>query len=284
MQIGVVFPQTEISPDPAVVREYAQRAEALGFTHILAYDHVLGADTRTRPGWNGAYALGDQFHEVFVLFGYLAGLTARIGFVTGVLILPQRQTVLVAKQAAEVQLLSHGRFRLGIGVGWNPVEFEALGEDFTNRGERSAEQIAVLRRLFSEESVTYHGRWHHIEAAGINPLPERPVPIWVGGYSDRTLRRIAELGDGWICARRPDDTTKSLLETLRSDVRAAGREGQVGLEGVAYYAGDMDELRRQVEGWRELGADYLAISTMRAGLEGREHIDLLERLREAVPS
>ncbi|HZU11360.1 MAG TPA: LLM class F420-dependent oxidoreductase [Chloroflexota bacterium] len=282
MQTGLVFPQTEISPDPRVVRDYAQRAEELGFTHILAYDHVLGADTRSRPGWTGAYALEDQFHEVFVLFGYLAGLTESIGLVTGVLVLPQRQTGLVAKQAAEVQILSRGRFRLGIGIGWNAVEYEALGEDFSTRGARSAEQIEVLRRLFAEESVTYEGRWHHIEAAGLNPLPEQPIPIWIGGYADRTLRRIARLADGWICARRPDDRTRAMLETLRGYVAEAGRQEQVGVEGIAYYRGDLDELRHQVEGWRELGVEYLSIDAMRAGLQGREHIELLERLREVV--
>ena len=166
MRIGVTFPQTEITADPVVVRDYAQAADSLGYSHILAYDHVLGADIAERPNWRGPYNHRTLFHEPFVLFAYLAGLTQRIEFVTGVIILPQRQTALVAKQAAEVDVLSGGRLRLGIGVGWNEVEYQALNENFADRGKRSEEQITVLRALFTQESVTFHGRWHHIDAAG----------------------------------------------------------------------------------------------------------------------
>ena len=199
MQIGVIFPQTEIGTDPIAVRDYAQAAESLGYQHLVAYDHVMGANADSRPGWSGAYRHTDQFYEPFVLFGYLAAATQRIELVTGILILPQRQTALVAKQSATVDILSGGRLRLGIGIGWNDVEYEALGENFHDRGRRSEEQIEVLRSLWTQESVTVQARWHRITDAGINPLPsQRPIPIWFGGRADRVLRRIARYGDGWF--------------------------------------------------------------------------------------
>ena len=196
MRIGVIFPQIEIGSDPAAIRDYAQAAEELGYHYLLAFDHVLGANSASRPGWRG-YRHTDMFHEPFVLFGYLAGVTKNIELTTGVLILPQRQTALVAKQAASLDIVSGGRLRLGIGIGWNPVEYEALGEDFHNRGLRSEEQIEVLRALWTQELVTYDGKWHGITDAGLNPLPvQQPIPIWFGGSSDLVLQRIARLGDG----------------------------------------------------------------------------------------
>ncbi|MGH2443796.1 MAG: LLM class F420-dependent oxidoreductase, partial [Chloroflexota bacterium] len=211
MRIGVTFPQTEITADPIAVRDYAQAAEELGYSHVLAYDHVVGADRSTRPDWRGPYDLHTMFHEVLVLFGYLAAITRRLELVSGVLILPQRQTVLVAKQVAEIDVLSGGRLRLGIGVGWNDVEYQALGEDFHNRGRRSEEQIAVLRELLSKESVTFHGRWHTVEAAGINPMPvQRPIPIWIGGSSEVTLRRVARIGDGWFPQMPPAEARRMI--------------------------------------------------------------------------
>ena len=178
MKLGVVFPQTEIGADPVAVRDYVQAAESLGYDHMIAYDHVLGANAASRPGWEGTYQHTDMFHEPFVLFGYLAGITRSIEFVTGIVILPQRQTVLVAKQAAEVDVLSGGRLRLGIGIGWNAIEYEALGEDFHNRGRRSEEQIELMRALWTQELVTYEGRWHKVTDAGLNPLPaRRPIPV-----------------------------------------------------------------------------------------------------------
>src|SRR5579885_1964305 len=215
MRIGVVFPQTEIGSDPGVVREYAQAAEGMGYSHLLAYDHVLGADTATRPGWRGPYTSETQFHEPFVLFGYLAGLTRTLELVTGIIILPQRQTALVATQAAEVDVLSGGRLRLGVGIGWNQVEYEGLNERFSNRGARLEEQIEVLRALWSETSITYTGRWHTIDHAGINPLPvQRPIPIWIGATADAALRRAARLADGWFPQRPPDDQARAMMERL----------------------------------------------------------------------
>ncbi len=286
MRIGVTFPQNEITADPMAVRDYAQAAEGLGYTHLLAYDHVVGADTTNRPDWRGPYTHRSLFHEPFVLFGYLAGVTTRLEFVPGVIILPQRQTVLVAKQSAEVDVLTGGQFRLGIGVGWNEVEYEALSENFRNRGKRSEEQIAVLRALFTDEVVTFHGKWHHIEAAGLNPMPvQRPIPIWIGGSSEATLKRVGEMGDGWFPQRAPDETAREMVEKTREYARAAGRDpGAIGFEARVSIAGTTpDEWARQVEGWREIGATHLTVNTMKAGLNSpREHIDAIRRFKEAV--
>src|SRR4051812_2145062 len=190
VRLGVVFPQVEVGADPGGVRAFAQAAEELGYDHLLAYVHVLGADTTDRPDWPGPYRAEDQFHEIFVLFGYLAAVAPGLELVAGVLVLPQRQTALAAKQAAEIDLLTGGRFRLGVGLGWNYVEFEALGEDFTNRGRRSEEQIEVMRRLWTEPVVDFEGTWHRIPRAGINPLPvQRPIPVWIGASAEPALRR-----------------------------------------------------------------------------------------------
>ncbi len=287
MRIGVTFPQNEITADPIAVRDYAQAAEGLGYTHLLAYDHVIGADISNRPNWRpGGYTHESLFHEPFVLFGYLAGITTHLEFVPGVIILPQRQTVLVAKQAAEVDLLTGGQFRLGIGIGWNEVEYEALNENFGNRGKRSEEQIAVLRALFTEEVVTYHGKWHHIEAAGLNPMPvQRPIPIWIGGTAEAALKRVGEIGDGWFPQRAPDDTAREMVERMREYARAAGRDPRtIGVEARVSIADTTpDEWVRQVEGWRALGATHLAVNTMKAGLSSpQEHIDAIRRFKEAV--
>ncbi|HLE81312.1 MAG TPA: LLM class F420-dependent oxidoreductase, partial [Dehalococcoidia bacterium] len=194
MQLGVVFPQTEIGADPGGVRNYVQAVEQMGYAHLAIYDHVLGADPTNRPDWRGPYTSKTLFHEPMVLFGYLAALTQRLELVTSIIILPQRQTALVAKQAAEIDVLAQGRFRFGVGIGWNQVEYEALGEDFHNRGRRMEEQIAVLRALWTQEVVTFEGKWHRITEAGINPLPvQRPIPIWMGGGAEPVLQRIARL-------------------------------------------------------------------------------------------
>ncbi len=285
MRIGVTFPQTEITADPVAVRDYAQAAEDLGYSHLLAFDHVLGADTTNRPDWRGPYTMDTLFHEPLVLFGYLSAITTRLEFVTGILILPQRQTVLVAKQAAEVDILSGGRFRLGIGIGWNEVEYQALNEEFRTRGKRSAEQIEVLRALFTQRSVTFHGRWHHIEAAGLNPMPvQRPIPIWLGGGSEATLRRVAAIGDGWFPQVRPEQA-KEAVEKLHGYVRAAGREpSSVGIESRVSIANSTpDNWARAVETWRAAGATHLAVNTMNAGLTSpQQHIDAIKRFKEAV--
>jgi probable F420-dependent oxidoreductase len=286
MRIGVTFPQNEITADPVAVRDYAQAAEGLGYTHLLAYDHVLGADITNRPNWGDRYTQHSLFHEPFVLFGYLAGVTSNLEFVPGVIILPQRQTALVAKQAAEVDVLTGGKFRLGIGVGWNDVEYQALGENFKNRGKRSEEQIAVLRALFTDEVVTFHGQWHHIEAAGLNPMPvQRPIPIWIGGSSEVTIRRVARIGDGWFPQMPPGDHAEQMLAQLRDATRDAGRDPDaIGIEARVSIGGkNSDDWAREVEGWRKLGATHLSVNTMKAGLHSpQEHIDAIRRFKEAV--
>lgn len=288
MRLGVVFPQTEIGSDPVVIRDYAQTAEQLGFRHILAYDHVIGANTASRPGWRPPYTYRDPFHEPLILFAHLAGLTKTIELVTGVIILPQRQTVLLAKQAAEVDVLSGGRLRLGIGIGWNPVEYEALGENFKNRGVRSEEQVEVLRQLWTRELVTFTGRWHKIVDAGINPLPvQRPIPIWFGGSDDRALRRLARLGDGWFPLLGPDEKCRALIEAIRGYAKEAGRDpSAIGIEGrISYGEGTPEAWLKELEAWRKLGATHVSFNTMKAGLPSpRDHIEAIRRFQAATAS
>lgn len=284
MQIGVTFPQTEIGADPAAVREYVQAVESLGYSHIVAYDHVLGADITHRPGWTD-YTHRDMFHEPFVLFGYLAALTP-LELVTAVIILPQRQTALVAKQAAEVDILTGGNFRLGVGVGWNPVEFEALGMNFHTRGRVIEEQVEVMRLLWRQEVVTYKGKYHTITEAGLNPLPVgRSIPVWMGGRKDALLRRVARMADGWFPQEPPDDKMRETLERLRGYIREAGRDpSTVGIEArMSTKTGNLDEWVRQTEAWRALGATHISINTMGAGYKSlAEHIDALRRYKAAV--
>lgn len=287
MRIGVTFPQNEITADPIAVRDYAQAAEGLGYAHLLAYDHVIGADITARPDWRpGAYTIDSLFHEPFVLFGYLAGLTQLLEFVSGVIILPQRQTVLVAKQAVEVDVLSGGRFRLGVGVGWNAVEYEALNERFADRGKRSEEQIALLRRLFTERSVTFAGQHHTVNAAGLNPMPvQRPIPIWIGGSVEATLKRVAAIGDGWFPQMLPGPEAADAVARLRAYTQAAGRDPvSIGIEArVSIGKKSPDDWRREVEGWREIGATHLTVNTMNAGLaDPQAHIAAIRRFWEAV--
>ncbi|HET8564526.1 MAG TPA: LLM class F420-dependent oxidoreductase, partial [Candidatus Binatia bacterium] len=262
-----------------------QTAEDLGYDHILAYDHVIGANPASRPGWSPPYTYRDAFHEPFVLFGYLAGLT-KLELVTGILILPQRQTVLVAKQAAEVDVLSGGRLRLGVGIGWNPVEYEALGENFKNRGRRSEEQIEVMRALWTRELVTFQGRWHKITDAGINPLPvQRPIPIWFGGSDDKVLRRLARLGDGWFPLMAPDDKCRASIEKIRSYAREAGRDPtSIGIEGrIMIGQRSPEDWRKETSSWKELGATHVTVNTMKAGLTSPTgHLEAIRRFQEAI--
>lgn len=286
MRIGVVFPQTEIGTDPAVVREFSQAAEQLGYHHILAYDHVLGANPASRPDWRPPYTHQSAFHEPFVLFGYLAGVTKTIELVTGVLILPQRQTALVAKQAAAVDVLSGGRLRLGVGIGWNPVEYEALGESFNDRGQRSEEQVELLRLLWTNELVSFEGRWHKISDAGINPLPvQRPIPIWFGGGHNRVLRRLARLGDGWFPQLPPDENCRAAIEKIAAYAREASRDPKtIGIEGrMTIDAESADTWQRQIQAWKQVGATHLSVNTMKAGLGNpAAHIDAIRSFREAT--
>jgi probable F420-dependent oxidoreductase len=267
VNIGVVFPQTEIGADPAAVRAYAMGAEELGFTHLLAYDHVLGADPAVHEGWNGPYDVSTTFHEPLVLFGYLAALTS-LELVTGIIILPQRQTALVAKQAAEVDLLTGGRFRLGVGLGWNAVEYEALGKRFSDRGLRVSEQVTLLRRLWTERSVTHDGA-ERVTGAGLAPLPvQRPIPVWFGAQSRRAYVRAGQLGDGWFPQVPPGpglDEAKSVVEQAAIE---AGRDpAALGMEGrVSWGDGGAGQLAERVGSWQDAGATHVSVSTMNAGL------------------
>lgn len=285
MERGIVFPQYEIGNDPAAIRDFAQAAEALGFTHLLIYDHVLGAD-RDRPGgFNGPYDKDTAFHEPLVTLGYLAGQTTSIELVTAVLILPQRQAALVAKQAAQVDVLSGGRLRLGIGIGWNDVEYEALGEDFRTRGRRQEEQVQLMRQLWAHDVVDFTGRWHRVTRAGINPRPARGVPIWFGGSAPALADRIARLGDGWIPIMGPTDDAAAMIAAIRERALAHGRDpGSLGVQAQAQVrGGNPERWARHATAWRDLGATHLAIGTMNAGCTTvDEHIAAAEAWKAAI--
>lgn len=284
MEIGAVFPQSEIGNDPIAIRDFAQAVEGLGCTHLLLYDHVLGADRNRPGGFNGPYDKDTPFHEPFVTMGYLAGVTTKIELATAVLILPQRQTALVAKQAAEVDLLSSGRLRLGIGTGWNQVEYEALGENFHDRGKRQEEQVELMRKLWAADSLSFEGRWHRVTLAGINPRPVRQIPVWFGGTADAVLDRAARIGDGWIPLFGPKQSEAALAK-LRARLEAHGRDpARFGIQAQAQIAGGhSDRWASHAEAWRKLGATHLAIATMNAGLKSLDaHVDAVRGYCEAV--
>ena len=284
MDIGVVFPQTEIGDDPAVIRDWAQTAEGLGYSHILAFDHVLGAVHEGRePRLTGPYTEKTMFHEPFVLFSWMAGFTTRIGFTTGVIILPQRQTALVAKQAADLDNLSGQRLRLGVGTGWNYVEYEALNENYKNRGRRQEEQIALLRKLWSEPVVDYTGKYHRVDRAGLAPMPKRQIPIWMGGFTDKAWERAARVADGFIFGGGAAglagwEKVKGLLAANGRDRKSFGAEGM-----VAYDAAGGDAWRGHVQAWRDAGATHASMISMNTGLAApKDHIAMLKTCMDAV--
>ncbi len=285
MKLGVVFPQTEIGTDPEAVARFATTAEAAGYDHIIVFDHVLGANTASRPGWQGPYTSESLFHEPFVLYGYLAGLTTTLEFVTAVIILPQRQTALVAKQAASLDVLSRGRLRLGIGTGWNDVEYEALGENFHDRGVRSEEQIDLMRKLWAEETIDYDGRWHKITDAGLNPLPvRRSIPVWLGGMAPAVIERVGRIADGWFPFFNPDLAPQ--LEAMREAARAAGRNpADIGVECMQPMgdagAKELDRLKSLAD----MGVTHTAVITMNQGLaDPVAHVDAISRYWDQVAS
>ena len=293
MKTGAVFPQTEIGSDPAAVRDYVQAVEELGYSHMMVYDHVLGADTSHHANWQGSYTSESMFHEPFVLFGYLAGITTTIELVTAVLILGQRQTALVAKQAAEVDLLTGGRLRLGVGVGWNHVEYEALNQEFSNRGQRYAEQIRLLREFWTQEVVEFEGRYHKVDYAGVNPQPvQRPIPIWMGAGgradpvpTDRVLRRVARLADGWFPQMQPGDDARATVERLKVFAKEAGRDAAtIGMEPrINLGDGDPEFWQEQAEVWEDMGATHISVNTMRAGLNTpQDHINAIQQFKEVI--
>jgi probable F420-dependent oxidoreductase len=288
MKLGVVFPQNVIGGSPTIVRDFAQTVEGLGYSHIIAYDHVLGINLAAYPNWSGPYTSADLFHDPFTLFSYMAGLTERIEFSPQILILPQRQTVLVAKQAASLDVLSNGRLRLGIGIGWNKVEYVSLGQNFHDRGKRSEEQIAVMRALWADPHVVFEGKDHTIPNAGINPLPTKPLEIWIGGGSDKTYDRIGRLGDGWLNIFVSPADTSLALDKIRASAKKAGRDpSEIGLEcWVSMGEGSAENWRGEIETWRKLGATHLALNTIHhnaiQGNDAATHLKAIEMYMEAV--
>ena len=284
MQVGVVLPQTEIGASADSLRAYAREVEALGYEHVLAYDHVVGADPTVHKGFSGPYDIDVDFHEPFVLFGFIAGCSS-LACVSGIVILPQRQTALVAKQAAEVDLLTNGRFRLGVGIGWNDVEYEALGQDFSTRGRRIEEQVELLRRLWSERSVSAAGEFDTVTGVGLSPMPiQRPIPIWFGATSAPAYRRAGRLGDGWFPLMQPGPKLDEALEAVRTGAREARRDPEsIGMQGRVDWRGDEDNVALQVDKWRAVGATHLGVNTMGAGLTTvDDHLEVLGRVAKRV--
>ena len=285
MHVGVVYPQTELRGDPGAVRRIGRAVEDLGFDHLLAYDHVLGAVHADRARQlTGPYTEHDPFHDPFVLFAYLAGITERIQFVTGVLVLPQRQTALVARQAADVDLMSGGRLRLGVGVGWNHVEYEAMGQDFGTRGARQEEQIELLRRLFTEPVVDFSGRFDRVDRAALVPKPTRSIPIWLGGASEAAFDRAARLADGFIFFGGGIDRAVSAWNALRDRLRELDRSLEdFGAEYVALPQGGVDPLMTEIDAWREAGGTHVSVVTMGLGLTSAEaHSGYLATVADAL--
>jgi probable F420-dependent oxidoreductase len=286
LQLGAFFPTRDMPADRQQIRAWAQAAEAIGFDYVEVSDHVVGADRQALPDFKGPYDVDDSFHETFVTLGFIAAVTEKVALATGILILPQRQTALVAKQAAELDVLCGGRLRLGVGVGWNPVEYEALGQDWKTRGRRQAEQIELLNRLWTERTVSFEGRFDRVRHAGIKPLPiQRPIPIWFGGDADATLRRAAKYGRGWIPLGDPDQRTKAKLEALRGHLRAAGRDpAGFGIEAWIRSGRDgPDQWREAATAWAGLGATHLTFYTSGQGVGGLDpQIEAMRRFAQAV--
>ncbi|MFL2760025.1 MAG: LLM class F420-dependent oxidoreductase [Dehalococcoidia bacterium] len=277
MRIGAVFPQTEAGTDIGAITDYIQNVESLGFDHILAFDHVLGANASSRPGWSGAYQHTDSFYEPITFYSYVAAITSRLELATGVIILPQRQTALFAKQTATLDLISGGRLRLGIGTGWNQVEYEALGENFHNRGKRSEEQINLLRKLWSEELITFEGKFHTVTDAGLNPLPPgRSIPIWFGGMADPVLERVAKIGDGWLPLGSPNEKRKNTFDKLKKYLEQNSRSvSDIGIEAMVSLKNSNSDtdIKKDLSSWAEMGTTHISINTMNCGLKfPGEHI------------
>ena len=294
MQIGAIFPTTEIGNDPVVIRDWAQAAEALGYEHIVAFDHVLGGPHEDRePKLMGPYTEKDAFHEPIALFGYLAGVTRSIELATGIIILPQRQAVLFAKQAAEIDLLSGGRLRVGVGTGWNYLEYQALGVPFEERGKRFDEQVEVLRELWRAPLVDFDGDYHRIDRAGLLPLPGREIPIWFGAVSPIPLRRALRLGDGLMFGSSPS-VVRRLYERARDEAERQGRAWEgFGTEATVDFSLGPERWEEEVQAWRELGGTHLALRAMdtavsavggtHVGYRGpQDYIDALEKFKKVV--
>jgi probable F420-dependent oxidoreductase len=284
MRLNAFFPTRDIGGDPAKIRDWAQAAEDLGYAGIEVADHIFGATAR--DGWTPLYNEKDPFHETFVTLGFLAAVTSTIRLSSGVLILPQRQTGLVAKQAAEADILCGGRLRLGVGVGWNFVEYQALGMDWNTRGARQAEQIEVLRRLWTDDVVSFRGRFHDLKEVSIIPAPiQRPIPIWLGGSSDAAVKRAARLGDGWMPIMAPDEAAPKIA-ALRQHLKALGRDpASFGIEGwLRMHEADPARWAAAADGWRRLGADLVMLYPMYRIPDFADQIETLRRFKDAAGS
>jgi probable F420-dependent oxidoreductase len=284
MQIGVVYPQNELRGDPVAVGRIGRAVEELGFDHLLAYDHVLGAEHADRTPALAGYSERDPFHDPFVMFAYLAGITERLRFATGVLVLPLRETALVARQAADVDLLSGGRLRLGVGVGWNHVEFEAMGQDFRTRGARQQEQIQVLRQLFTEPLVDYSGRFHRIDRATLLPKPVQSIPIWLGGHGEKAFNRAARFADGFIFFGGDIGFAVNAWSQLRDRVEGQGRPvDEFGADWVLTPRENLDGLADEVDAWRRAGGTHVTVPTVGLGLDSIDgHIDHMTAIAETL--
>lgn len=288
MDFGISFPQTQIGNDPVVIRDFVRTAEDLGFERLTLVDHILGAkDARDTP-WAVHYTIQYGFHEPMTLFAWIAGFTEKIRLVTANIVLPQRQTELVAKQAAEIDILTGGRLVLGIGVGWSSSEYKALGMDFSNRGARIEEQVELLRRLWCDELVEFQGQWHQISDMGMNPRPiQRPIPIWFGAMADVAIRRAARIGDGWLMSPRatPDDDMKRKVEIFRETARTTGRNpDDLGIDATV-FAQDRgpEEWLAEAEAWRAIGATSITFRTSESGFTNvDQHLAAMRKLAEAT--
>jgi len=289
VKLGIVFPQADIGTDPAVIRAFGRSVEDAGFDYLLAYDHITGVHAdrfagSTIPGFAGPpYVHDSPFHEPPVLFSHLAGVTTRLEFVTSVLVLPQRSTPLVAKQAAEVDLLSGGRLRLAVGVGWNFAEYDSLNADFATRNRRLEEQIVVLRRLWTEPLVTFKGRWHTLDRIAITPRPARPLPIWIGGgTSEHVLRRVARLADGWMPLLQSTEDPDKAMARLRALLVEAGRDpATFGLDARIRATGGPADWIAAARRWQALGATHLCLSAGR-GNPAQLQLETAIRMKQAL--
>ncbi len=285
MKIGVSYPVTELAGNPDDIRKFVHAAEELGFSHMMAYDHVVKAPHEGRePKLTGPYTEKDSFHDPFVLFGFAAALCTKLEFVTGVLVLPQRQTALVAQQAADVDLLSRERLRLGVGIGWNYVEYDALGQDFKSRNKRLEEQTGLLRELWTTPVVNFQGRFDHIDRAGINPRPRRQIPLWLGGHSEPAYERGARLGDGFIFAADGPGAVEA-WGRVKHHLAALGRdENAFGRELLTIFARNQQEAADAIKTFRDAGGTHGTVHSMNKGLprDMDAHIDFLAQTKRVI--
>lgn len=281
MKLGVKYPTREVTTDPDAIRSFCSAADDLGFTHLLLPDHIVKCPHEGRePKLTGPYTEKDSFDDPFVFFGFVSAIST-LELVTGVLILPQRQTVLVAQQAANVDLLSRERLRLGVGIGWNYVEYDALGQDFKTRAKRFEEQVDFLRKLWQTPVLTFEGRFDHIDRAGINPLPRRQIPLWIGGHSEVAYERGARIGDGFIFAADGERGVEA-LERVRHHLAANQRgEASFGTELLALFAKTEQEAADHLRMFRDAGGSHGSIRTTDKGLGSNidAHIDYMARIK-----